>query len=69
MTEPIPNRHLETSDERSEMRWNGEVVRKWLESRFIASQRDQDRADQRGREYEDDCNKDRRLQPWPRNRW
>jgi hypothetical protein len=31
------------------MEWNGEVVRKWLESRFIASQRDQDRLRERSR--------------------
>lgn len=37
--------------------WNGEVVRKWLESRFAASQQDQDYADRKGRDYRDDYDK------------
>lgn len=37
--------------------WDGERVRKWLESRFAASQRDQDYADRKGRDYQDDYDK------------
>jgi hypothetical protein len=37
--------------------WDGEIVRKWLESRFGASLNDQDRADKHGRGYEDDYDK------------
>lgn len=37
--------------------WDGEIVRKWLASRFSTSQSEQDRADKRGRKYEDDYNK------------
>lgn len=37
--------------------WDGELVRKWLESRFSASQRDQDAADKRGWGHEDDYDK------------
>lgn len=34
--------------------WDGELVRKWLESRFSASMADQDRADWHGCGYEGD---------------
>jgi len=37
--------------------WDGEIVRKWLESRFAASQYDQDYADRKGRGYQDDYDK------------
>ena len=37
--------------------WDGEIVRQWLESRFVASRSDQDRADRGGRAYEDDYDK------------
>ncbi|MEG3147600.1 hypothetical protein U1839_23365 [Sphingomonas sp. RT2P30] len=37
--------------------WDGEIVRKWLESRFSAAQSDQDRADKHGRAREDDYDK------------
>lgn len=37
--------------------WDGEVVRKWLESRFVAANNEQDRADRRGRDAEDEYDK------------
>jgi hypothetical protein len=37
--------------------WDGEMVRRWLESRFSASRADQDAADKRGRSHEDDYDK------------
>lgn len=37
--------------------WDSEIVRKWLESRFAASQHDQDYADRKGRDYQDDYDK------------
>jgi len=37
--------------------WDGDTVRKWLESRFSASRSDQDRADRGGRTCEDDYDK------------
>lgn len=37
--------------------WDGEIVRKWLESRFDASQNEQARADRHGRGHEDDYDK------------
>ena len=37
--------------------WDGEVVRKWLESRFKASQLDQDWANRHGPERRDDSDK------------
>ncbi|MEZ0242536.1 MAG: hypothetical protein ACAH11_04130 [Sphingomonas sp.] len=43
------------SDPKTE--WDGEIVRKWLESRFVASRSDQDVADRRGRQAEDDYDK------------
>jgi hypothetical protein len=39
------------------LEWNGEAVRKWLETRFAASRRDQDRADRGGRADEADYDK------------
>ena len=38
-------------------RWDGEVVRKWLESPFEWSRVDQDWADKHGRERQDDYDK------------
>lgn len=37
--------------------WDGELVRKWLESRFEASKLDQASADKRGYEAQDDYDK------------
>ena len=37
--------------------WDGATVRKWLESRFEASQRDQDAADRSGWSHADDYDK------------
>ena len=37
--------------------WDGELVRKWLERRFEASQQDQAAADKRGYEARDDYDK------------
>lgn len=38
-------------------KWDGEVVRRWLESRFKASLDEQARADRKGRGYEDEYDK------------
>ncbi|MFA6113441.1 MAG: hypothetical protein WC729_05600 [Sphingomonas sp.] len=40
-----------------EKKWDGEMVRTWLENRFSASRNEQARADKRGRESEDDYDK------------
>ena len=40
-----------------EKKWDGDVVRKWLENRLGASRNEQDRADKRGRASEDDYDK------------
>jgi hypothetical protein len=48
---------MEKVTDMSETAWQGETVRAWLASRFAASQVDQDRADRRGRDYEDDHDK------------
>ena len=37
--------------------WNGETVRKWLESRVIAARADQVAAERSGRGGQDDCDK------------
>jgi monoamine oxidase len=37
--------------------WNGDLVRKWLESRFAAARLDQAAADKRGYEAQDDYDK------------
>lgn len=37
--------------------WNGDAVRKWLESRIVASRSDQVEAERGGRKEQDDCDK------------
>jgi hypothetical protein len=37
--------------------WDGVAVRKWLESRVVASRADQAAAERAGRAYQDDCDK------------
>lgn len=48
---------LENAVSEQEKRWDGEVVRKWLESRFKWSGVEQDWADKHGRERQDDYDK------------
>ncbi len=43
--------------EENSMEWNGETVRKWLESRVISARSDQVVAERGGRELQDDCDK------------
>ena len=37
--------------------WDGEIVRKWLESRIVAARADQAAAERSGRGGQDDCDK------------
>ena len=37
--------------------WDGETVRRWLESRYVSARSDQVAAERYGRERQDDCDK------------